>query len=179
MRMRHFLAAVLAALGCAAGVAARQAPATPPAPAGEWTARIKIDIDRTIGEIHPHLFGGFAEHLGRMIYGGIYDEGNPLSDADGFRRDVMEAIRGLQTGGLVTRPTLALLAERGPEAVVPLDRGSVIDYRKLADAVAQAVSRRPQVLQAEEIALLQHHQPLDQVAQLADVAVPRVVDQGL
>ena len=44
-------------------------------------ARIKIDIDRTIGEIHPHLFGNFAEHLGRMIYGGIYEEGSPLSES--------------------------------------------------------------------------------------------------
>lgn len=59
------------------------------------TARIKIDTDRTIGEVHPLLFGNFAEHLGRMIYGGVYDEGNPLSDADGFRTDVMEAARGL------------------------------------------------------------------------------------
>lgn len=57
---------------------------------------------------------------------------------------------GLQHGGIVTKPLLALLAERGPEAVVPLDRSdAVIDYRKLADAVAQAVSRRPQILQAE------------------------------
>ena len=32
-------------------------------------ARIKIDIDRTIGEVDPLLFGNFAEHLGRMIYG--------------------------------------------------------------------------------------------------------------
>ena len=30
-------------------------------------ARIKIDIDRTIGEVHPNLFGNFTEHLGRMI----------------------------------------------------------------------------------------------------------------
>ncbi|MFN0169411.1 MAG: hypothetical protein ACKV22_23560 [Bryobacteraceae bacterium] len=51
-------------------------------------ARIKIDIDRVVGEVHPHLFGNFAEHLGRCIYGGIYDEKSPLSDADGFRRDV-------------------------------------------------------------------------------------------
>ena len=55
-------------------------------------ARIKIDIDRTIGEVHPHLFGNFAEHLGRMIYGGIFDEGSPLSNADGFRLDVLEAV---------------------------------------------------------------------------------------
>jgi alpha-L-arabinofuranosidase len=58
-------------------------------------ARIKIDIDRQIGEVDPLLFGNFAEHLGRMIYGGIYDEGNPLSDADGFRKDVMAAVKGL------------------------------------------------------------------------------------
>ena len=58
-------------------------------------ARIKIDIDRTIGEVHPHLFGNFAEHLGRMIYGGVYEEGSPLSDKDGYRTDVMDAVRQL------------------------------------------------------------------------------------
>jgi alpha-N-arabinofuranosidase len=58
-------------------------------------ARIKIDIDRQIGEVDPHLFGNFAEHLGRMIYGGIYDEGSPLADQDGFRKDVMEAVKRL------------------------------------------------------------------------------------
>ncbi len=56
-------------------------------------ARLKIDIDRTIGEVHPHLFGSFAEHLGRMIYGGIYEEGSPLSDENGYRKDVMEAVK--------------------------------------------------------------------------------------
>jgi alpha-N-arabinofuranosidase len=59
------------------------------------TARIKIDIDRTIGEVDSHLFGNFAEHLGRMIYGGIYEEGSPLSDKDGYRSDVMEAVKQL------------------------------------------------------------------------------------
>jgi alpha-N-arabinofuranosidase len=58
-------------------------------------ARIKVDIDRTIGEVDPKIFGNFAEHLGRMIYGGIYDEGNPLSDKDGFRTDVMDAVKKL------------------------------------------------------------------------------------
>src|SRR5215831_11848157 len=58
-------------------------------------ARIKIDIDRTIGEVDPHLFGNFAEHLGRMIYGGIYEEGSPLSDQNGYRKDVMKAVKQL------------------------------------------------------------------------------------
>jgi alpha-N-arabinofuranosidase len=58
-------------------------------------ARIKIDVDRTIGEVDAHLFGNFAEHLGRMIYGGIYEEGSALSDPDGYRKDVMDAVKSL------------------------------------------------------------------------------------
>ena len=48
-----------------------------------------------IGEVHPHVFGNFVEHLGRCVYGGVFEEKSPLSDADGFRKDVMDATRGL------------------------------------------------------------------------------------
>ncbi len=58
-------------------------------------ARIKIDTERTIGEVNPHLFGNFSEHLGRVIYGGIYEEGSPLSDAQGYRKDTMKAVQDL------------------------------------------------------------------------------------
>ena len=58
-------------------------------------SRIKIDTDRVVGEVHPDLFGNFAEHLGRCIYGGLYEEGSPLSDSDGYRKDVMSAVKGL------------------------------------------------------------------------------------
>jgi alpha-N-arabinofuranosidase len=58
-------------------------------------ARIKLDPDRVIGELDPHVFGNFTEHLGRCIYGGIFEEKGPLSDDDGFRRDVLDAARGL------------------------------------------------------------------------------------
>lgn len=58
-------------------------------------ARIKIDFDRQIGTIDRNIYGNFIEHLGRCIYGGIYEEGSPLSDSDGFRKDVLEAVRGL------------------------------------------------------------------------------------
>ncbi|MBI4889924.1 MAG: alpha-N-arabinofuranosidase [Acidobacteria bacterium] len=58
-------------------------------------ARIKIDTDRKVGEVHPYLFGNFAEHLGRCIYGGIYEEKSPLADAQGYRKDVMEATKAL------------------------------------------------------------------------------------
>jgi alpha-L-arabinofuranosidase len=58
-------------------------------------ARIKIDIDRTIGEVHPYIYGNFVEHLGRCVYGGIYDPGSPLADEDGFRTDVLAAVKDL------------------------------------------------------------------------------------
>jgi alpha-N-arabinofuranosidase len=61
------------------------------------TARIKIDIERQIGLIDPLLYGNFIEHLGRCIYGGVYEPGSPLSDANGFRKDVVKATQELNT----------------------------------------------------------------------------------
>ena len=58
-------------------------------------AKAYIDIHRPIGEIDPNLFGSFLEHLGRAIYDGIYDPGSQLSDANGFRKDVIAEIREL------------------------------------------------------------------------------------
>lgn len=80
MKKMLFLAAAL--LASAGWVSAQQ-------------AKIKIDVDRTIGEIDPNLWGNFAEHLGRCIYGGIYEPGSPLADGDGFRTDVMKAVQDL------------------------------------------------------------------------------------
>ncbi len=58
-------------------------------------ARIKIDIERTIGEVDKHIYGNFVEHLGRCVYGGIYDSVSSLSDQKGFRKDVMTAVKEL------------------------------------------------------------------------------------
>jgi len=59
-------------------------------------ARVKIDTERVIGEIDSKIYGNFAEHLGRCIDGGIFDEKSPLSDANGFRRDVLDAAKKLR-----------------------------------------------------------------------------------
>ena len=58
-------------------------------------ARIKIDTDRQVGEISPLIYGNFTEHLGRCIYGGIYEPGSPLSDEQGFRKDVLQGTKEL------------------------------------------------------------------------------------
>lgn len=58
-------------------------------------SRIFIDSRRTISALDRNLFGSFLEHLGRAIYEGIYDPGNKLSDANGFRKDVLDEIKQL------------------------------------------------------------------------------------
>ncbi|MHB0876276.1 MAG: alpha-N-arabinofuranosidase [Anaerolineae bacterium] len=56
---------------------------------------IRINVGDTIGRINPNIYGMFIEHLGRCIYGGIYDEGSPLSDGEGYRLDVLKACQRL------------------------------------------------------------------------------------
>ncbi|MBV8843168.1 MAG: alpha-N-arabinofuranosidase [Bryobacterales bacterium] len=72
--------------------------------AGPWVLRgqqapprahIKIDTERVIDDIDPKIYGNFAEHLGRCIEGGIFAENSPLSDANGYRRDVLDAAKKL------------------------------------------------------------------------------------
>jgi len=99
---RDFLKSGAAALGATACSLATPAlvwgeprSASQSSPSTAATARIKLDFDRQIGTIDRNIYGNFTEHLGRCIYGGIYDEGSPLSDSDGFRKDVLEAARGL------------------------------------------------------------------------------------
>jgi alpha-N-arabinofuranosidase len=62
--------------------------------------RIAVDPGRVLGQLDRNVFGGFIEHLGRCIYGGIYDEGSPLADARGFRKDVLALLRDLRPGVL-------------------------------------------------------------------------------
>ena len=69
---------------------AQTAPSNPQA-----ATRVYVDSRRTIGALDPNVFGSFLEHLGRAIYGGIYEPGSKLSDAAGFRTDVMDQIRKL------------------------------------------------------------------------------------
>jgi len=48
-----------------------------------------------IAPVDPRLFGGFLEHLGRAVYQGVYEPESAHADEDGFRRDVMGALRRL------------------------------------------------------------------------------------
>jgi alpha-L-arabinofuranosidase len=58
-------------------------------------AKILIDPDFVIGEPDRRLFGSFVEHLGRCVYGGIYEPEHPAADEEGFRQDVIDLVREL------------------------------------------------------------------------------------
>ena len=59
------------------------------------TARMVIDPAFTVAEVDERLFGSFVEHMGRAVYGGIYEPGHPTADEDGFRGDVLALTREL------------------------------------------------------------------------------------
>ena len=59
------------------------------------SAKIRLNRHETVGEVDKRIYGGFIEHLGRAVYGGIFQPGHPSADEDGFRRDVLELVREL------------------------------------------------------------------------------------
>ena len=52
---------------------------------------------QTVGQADKMLYGHFLEHFHRQIYGGVYDPTSPFADADGFREDVLDALRRIRT----------------------------------------------------------------------------------
>ena len=60
------------------------------------TTRIHLHTGFRIGEVDPRVFGGFLEHMGRAVYQGVYDPASRHADEDGFRGDVLQALRRLR-----------------------------------------------------------------------------------
>lgn len=59
------------------------------------TAKLTVEKDFRISEIDKRIYGSFIEHLGRAVYGGIYEPGHPTADAEGFRQDVIDLVKEL------------------------------------------------------------------------------------
>jgi alpha-N-arabinofuranosidase len=57
--------------------------------------RIRFHSGFRVAPVDPRVFGGFMEHVGRTIYGGLYDPASRRADSDGFRTDVLDALRRL------------------------------------------------------------------------------------
>lgn len=84
------------------------AASTPALAAGGWlsslgyaqsissTARVFLNANRKRAAMDPRLMGAFLEHLGRAIYGGVYEPGSDLSDDRGYREDVVREMQELR-----------------------------------------------------------------------------------
>lgn len=58
-------------------------------------AKMTIAKEFKVGKIDNRIYGSFIEHLGRAVYGGIYDPKHPLADEQGFRTDVIDLVKEL------------------------------------------------------------------------------------
>jgi len=56
-------------------------------------ARALIQQPRVGANFDRAVLGAFLEHLGRAVYTGVYQPGSPLSDAKGFRTDVVREVK--------------------------------------------------------------------------------------
>ena len=57
---------------------------------------VHIDTHRGCRRYDRMIFGQFLEHFHRQVYGGVFEPGSPLADPEGFRLDVVEALRELR-----------------------------------------------------------------------------------
>ncbi|NMA82800.1 MAG: alpha-N-arabinofuranosidase [Epulopiscium sp.] len=55
-----------------------------------------LDQAFKIGEVDSRIYGSFIEHLGRAVYGGIYEPDHPQANEMGFRKDVIELVKELK-----------------------------------------------------------------------------------
>lgn len=58
-------------------------------------AEIAVNKGLYLSEIDPRLYGSFVEHMGRGVYGGIYEPKHDMSDSYGFRNDVKDLVQEL------------------------------------------------------------------------------------
>ncbi|HEY4266579.1 MAG TPA: alpha-N-arabinofuranosidase [Galbitalea sp.] len=58
-------------------------------------SRVAVHPALKVADVPPRLFGSFVEHMGRAVYGGLFEPGHPTADPSGLRRDVIELTREL------------------------------------------------------------------------------------
>lgn len=98
MKRRHFLRGLLAAgsATCASAVVGAQARA-PTSGSRAADARIDVLVREPLGRIAPELYGHFVEHLGAVVYGGVFvGDKSKIPNIGGIRRSLVEALRRLK-----------------------------------------------------------------------------------
>lgn len=64
--------------------------------------KVSLNADLAETQISRHIYGHFAEHLGRCIYGGLYvgEQNATVPNTDGVRDDVIRALKDLNIPNL-------------------------------------------------------------------------------
>jgi alpha-N-arabinofuranosidase len=79
--------------------------------AGSADLSVDIVLDEPIGTIRPSVYGHFAEHIGGVIYDGIWvGTDSKVPNIEGIRRDIVEHVRRL--GPVVVRWPGGCFADR-------------------------------------------------------------------
>ena len=95
LRRREFVRTSLLAAGAAACASRSRFAAASPAASAD--SRIEILLDEPLGTISPNLYGHFTEHLGGVIYDGIWvGENSPVANLQGIRKRLVEEMRKIK-----------------------------------------------------------------------------------
>lgn len=84
-------------------------------------AELSLAGEFKVGKVDDRIFGSFIEHLGRAVYGGIYEPGHPCADEDGFRKDVIDEVKKLR---------VPIVRYPGRETLFPDTGGRTVWVRK-------------------------------------------------
>ena len=85
------------ALGAAALLLARPARLVGAVTSSAPDARIEILLEEDLGTISPNIYGHFLEHIGGVIYDGVWvGEKSKIPNVDGLRKDLVEELRKIK-----------------------------------------------------------------------------------
>ena len=93
---RTLLLSLFAVCLASGGLSTGKLNAGPAGPVPQAEVVVTIDTAAPSTPYSPLIFGGLIEHFGRQVYGGIFEPGSPLSDENGFRQDVIAAVKELK-----------------------------------------------------------------------------------
>src|SRR5215470_18227412 len=86
---RQFLGTTLGAAGAYALL--------PPRSSSAAGSKIEILIDEPIGTISPNIYGHFVEHLGSVVYDGIWvGERSKVPNTNGIRTSLVDALKRIK-----------------------------------------------------------------------------------
>jgi hypothetical protein len=104
-------------------------------------SRVDILLNEPVGTIAPEIYGHFVEHLGGVVYDGIWvGEGSRIPNVNGLRKQLVDALKRVQpgidslAGRLLRRPVRLARRHRSarqtPQAYQLLDRGRGVAERR-------------------------------------------------